>query len=150
MNFCTIFYGFFLINSYKVFGGLYIHDDMFLTMVGSVGCICGSLRFLWCFLLDCGYTYPQVYGAMCTLQLICTASIYSAVVTGNKYLFLVLMALSMFCEGAHFVLLPAHCATIFGSSKCGVQAYSYMFSCFGLSSVAGGILICYLSETKGI
>jgi len=52
MNFCTIFYGFFLINSYKVFGAIYIHDDMFLTFVGSVGCICGSLRFLWCFLLD--------------------------------------------------------------------------------------------------
>ena len=56
----------------------------------------------------------------------------------------------MFCEGAHFVLLPAHCAKIFGSSKRGVQAYSYMFSCFGLSSVMGSILIGYLQDAKGV
>ena len=37
MNFCTFFYGFTLIGSYKVFGGMYIHDDMFLTYVGSIG-----------------------------------------------------------------------------------------------------------------
>jgi hypothetical protein len=60
------------------------------------------------------------------------------------------MAISMFCEGAHFVLLPAHCAKIFGSSKRGVQAYSYMFSCFGLSSVMGSILIGYLQDAKSV
>jgi hypothetical protein len=58
MNFCTFFYGFTLIGSYKVFGGMYIHDDLFLTYVGSIGMIFGSIRFLWSMMLDFGFTYP--------------------------------------------------------------------------------------------
>jgi hypothetical protein len=57
MNFSSIFYGYVLITSYKVFGSQCIHDDMFLTMVGSVACVCGSLRFFWSMLLDYNYTY---------------------------------------------------------------------------------------------
>ena len=65
MNFCSIFYGYTLIGSYKVFGEIYIHDDLFLTYVGSIGCIFGSLRFLWSLMLDFGFTYQQVYGTLC-------------------------------------------------------------------------------------
>lgn len=50
----------------------------------------------------------------------------------------------MFCEGGHFVLVPSHCAQLFGSSKRGVQAFSVLFSCFGLSSLAGSLLNSYL------
>lgn len=144
MNFCTVFYGYMLIGSYKVFGGAYIHDDMFLTLVGSIGCVCGSLRFIWSILLDHGYSYRQVYGSLCTIQLACAALTFAAASNGYKYLFLILVALSMFCEGGHFVLLPSHCAQLFGSSKRGVQAFSVLFSCFGLSSLAGSLLNGYL------
>ena len=47
MNFCTVFYGYLVVSNYKVFGSFYIRDDMFLTAVGSVASVCGSLRFLW-------------------------------------------------------------------------------------------------------
>ena len=57
MNFCSVFYGYLLISQYKTFGTNYIPDDLYLTLVGSVGCIFGSLRFLWSILLDYGYTY---------------------------------------------------------------------------------------------
>lgn len=57
MNFCSFFYGYTLIGSYKVFGGMYIHDDLFLTYVGSVGCVFGSLRFFWSMMLDFGFTF---------------------------------------------------------------------------------------------
>jgi hypothetical protein len=57
MNFCSVFYGYVLITSYKVFGSQFIHDDMFLTMVGSIACVCGSLRFFWSMLLDFKYSY---------------------------------------------------------------------------------------------
>lgn len=58
MNFSSVFYGYLLIGSYKIFGGKYIDDDLYLTMVGSIGCIFGSLRFFWSMLLDLNYTYP--------------------------------------------------------------------------------------------
>lgn len=78
MNFFSVFYGYLLIGSYKVFGSKYIDDDMYLTLVGSVGCIFGSLRFFWSMLLDFNYTYPQVYGVLIFLQLICSSSIFYA------------------------------------------------------------------------
>lgn len=148
MNFCTVFYGYLLINSYKIFGSLYINDDLFLTFVGSIACICGSLRFFWSILLDLNFTYQQVYGALCTLQLVCASLIFYAASHGHKYLFLALMAISMFCEGGHFVLLPSHCAQLFGSSKRGVQAFSLLFSCFGFSSLSGSLLSGYLQERE--
>jgi len=76
MNFCSFFYGFTLIGSYKVFGGMYIHDDLFLTYVGSIGCVFGSIRFIWSIMLDYGFTYPQVYGTLCLTQLLCSSLIF--------------------------------------------------------------------------
>lgn len=57
MNFCTFFYGYTILGSYKILGAQYIHDDMFLTCVGSVGFVLGSLRFLWSLLLDNGFSF---------------------------------------------------------------------------------------------
>lgn len=54
------------------------------------------------------------------------------------------MAISMFCEGGHFVLLPAHCAQAFGSSKRGVKAFSLLFSCFGTCSLSTGLISALL------
>jgi len=57
-----------------------------------------------------------------------------------------LMAISMFCEGGHFVLMPAHCADIFGSSARGVKAFSFLFSSFGICSLFGGLLSGKIQE----
>lgn len=146
MNFCSIFYGYTLIGSYKVFGAIYIRDDLFLTYVGSIGCIFGSLRFFWSLMLDLGFTYQQVYGTLCFVQLICASQLFQTAQQGNKYGFLRLMAISMFCEGGHFVLLPSHCAQVFGSSKRGVKAFSLLFSCFGMCSLSGGLISARLQE----
>jgi hypothetical protein len=110
MNFSSVFYGYLLIGSFKIFGGTYIKDDMYLTLVGSVGCIFGSLRFFWSMLLDFNYTYPQVYGTLILTQLVCSSSVYYAAQSQNKVLFMILTSISMFCEGGHFVLVPSHCA----------------------------------------
>ena len=67
MNFSSVFYGYILINQYKMFASKYIHDDMFLTMVGSVACIFGSLRFIWSLLLDYQFSYVNVYGSLLIL-----------------------------------------------------------------------------------
>jgi len=54
---------------------------------------------------------------------------------------MVIACISIFCEGGHFVLLPAHCAKVFGSSQRGIKAFSLIFSCFGLSSLSGSFLV---------
>lgn len=54
----------------------------------------------------------------------------------------------MFCEGGHFVLLPAHCAQLFASSEQGVFAYSILFSCYGLSSLTGSLLTWFLQQKE--
>jgi hypothetical protein len=76
MNFCSVFYGYVLIGSYKVFGSKLIKDDMFLTMVGSVGCVFGSLRFFWSLLLDYNYKYTQVYALLCSVQVFCSLFVF--------------------------------------------------------------------------
>jgi hypothetical protein len=120
MNFCSVFYGYLIISQFKTFGNRYIEDDLFLTMVGSIGCIFGSFRFLWSILLDYGWTYPQIYGFLVLLQLLCSNLVVVAAEKQAKNLFLAIVTISIFCEGGHFVLLPSHCATVFGSNKRGV------------------------------
>lgn len=140
MNFSTVFYGYVIIGSYKVFGSQHIKDDIFLTLVGSVGALCGSLRFIWSLMLDNGCSYVRVYGFLAICQLITSGLIYQSVIRKDKVVFSIVVSLSIFCEGGHFTLLPSHCAEVFGSSKRGVQAFSYLFSCFGLSSIVGGVV----------
>lgn len=146
MNFSSVFYGYILISSFKVFAGQFIKDDFFLTQVGSCACIFGSLRFFWSMMLDYKFSYSQVYGTLIVLQMICSLMIYDAAKTKNNALFLAIVCLSMFCEGGHFVLLPSHCADVYKSSKKGVQVFSYLFSCFGLSSILGSLISGFLVE----
>lgn len=67
MNFSSVFYGYILIGQYKIFASKHIKDDMFLTLVGSIASIFGSLRFIWSLLLDCQFTYVNVYGTLCII-----------------------------------------------------------------------------------
>lgn len=54
---------------------------------------------------------------------------------------MILTSISIFCEGGHFVLLPSHCAKSYDSNEQGVQVYSLLVSCFGLSSISGSLFI---------
>jgi hypothetical protein len=48
-----IFYGYYIMNSYKTYAAATIKDDAFLTIVGSVGALAnGLLRIFWSSLLD--------------------------------------------------------------------------------------------------
>ena len=48
-----IFYGYYIINSFKSYGAAYITDDKFLTLIGSVGALSnGVFRVFWSSLLD--------------------------------------------------------------------------------------------------
>ena len=57
MNFFSIFYGYFIQNSFKVFGQKYIEDDHFISIVGAIAAIFDGLRFIWSVPMDYGYSY---------------------------------------------------------------------------------------------
>mmetsp|Transcript_48257 Transcript_48257/g.35438 ORF Transcript_48257/g.35438 Transcript_48257/m.35438 type:complete len:273 (+) Transcript_48257:336-1154(+) len=64
-----IFYGYFVINIYKLYGAETINDDFILTLIGSVGAIAnGVLRIFWSTLLDY-YAFKTVFTVLICVQL---------------------------------------------------------------------------------
>lgn len=61
ISFCHIFYGYYVIGTFKTIGGKTINDDQFLTLVGSFGSLFNGLsRIVWSSLLDY-YSFNCVY-----------------------------------------------------------------------------------------
>ena len=53
LSLSQIFFGYYVINSFKSYGAAFIEDDKFLTLIGSVGALCnGVFRIFWSSLLD--------------------------------------------------------------------------------------------------
>lgn len=62
-----IFYGYYVINVFKIYGSLFLKSDRALTYVGSVGALVnGLLRILWSTLLDY-YPFKVVFGILVVL-----------------------------------------------------------------------------------
>jgi len=138
MNFCSLFYGYFLINAYKVYGETKRIDDNFLTLVGSLGAIFNSLfRLVWAWLIDL-YQFKYVYAALLLLQFFVTSTLYW--VSHDPIIFMIWYCLSSICYGGHFSLSPAICAHTFGM-KIGVSVYTYLYISFALSSLCGAFVV---------
>jgi len=61
MNFFSLFYGYYILNLFKIFGYYLTLSDDYLTTVGSVGALLSCLfRFIWAYLAD-HYPYKTVY-----------------------------------------------------------------------------------------
>jgi predicted MFS family arabinose efflux permease len=114
--------------------------------MGGIGAIFSGLRFLWSFPLDYGYTYRQMYSLVCIIQIFCSILIYPAAEREYKALYFIIICLTIFCEGAHFALLPSHCAEVFGPEK-GLEVFSALFSSFALSALAGSVLAKFIIST---
>ena len=64
----SILYGFYTLDVYKNFGETkpVLNHDLYLTEVGSIAGVFGSLRFVWSAALD-RYSYRKVYGSLLVL-----------------------------------------------------------------------------------
>lgn len=61
MNFLSLFYGYFLINAFKIFGYKNRLSDEYLTYVGSIGALLNCLfRLVWAWLID-HFEFKYVY-----------------------------------------------------------------------------------------
>jgi len=43
MMFLSVFYGYFIVNSYKVFGKTYIESETFINTIGAISSACASI-----------------------------------------------------------------------------------------------------------
>mmetsp|Transcript_36886 Transcript_36886/g.35617 ORF Transcript_36886/g.35617 Transcript_36886/m.35617 type:complete len:179 (+) Transcript_36886:662-1198(+) len=99
-----IFYGYFVINIYKLYGAETINDDLVLTIIGSVGSLVnGFMRIFWSTLLDY-YSFKFVFGILICIQLVLVWLIQ--ILTGNQWIFMLVVVMSMQCEGAIAAILP--------------------------------------------
>ena len=69
MNTFSIFYGYFLMSTFKTFGQERIKDDSFLTATGAIASVMGGLRWIWSHFYD-EYSYKKTYGVLLVLQII--------------------------------------------------------------------------------
>ena len=123
---------------YKNLASAEISDDAFVSLVGSVGTfVNGAGRIFWAGLLDY-YPFRKVFGILIAIQLTCICLVGISV--NYKWLYFIVIVLSLMCEGAMGSILPTMTMKYFRSRK-GHEVYSYMYAAFGVQSVIGTVIV---------
>ena len=132
-----IFFGYFIMTKYKVYGAGFIKDDQFLTLIGSIGSLLNGLfRIFWAGMLDY-FPFKKINTVLLLLLTIVLFTVQAAV--HNKYTYLVVVALAMKCEGAMAAIVPTLCLKKFGITR-GHQVFSFVYSSYGIASLTGSVL----------
>lgn len=90
---------------FKNYGGEFITNDKFITIVGTIGAVMnGVSRGFWGVLVD-KIQFFYAYSVIFSLQIAMAFTMELAV--RNKGLFFIWVATSYFCLGGHFSMTPA-------------------------------------------
>ncbi len=130
MNFLTIFFGTFIIGSFKAYGETKLSDENYLSFIGAISSIIGCFRFIWSFLID-HYSYKLVYGILIFIQIILAFTF--PFIVQYKHVYMVWVSLSFLTEGGHFTLVPAILKKLFGEE--GSRIFGWAFSFIGIASL---------------
>lgn len=76
--FCSVFYGYFIVNAYKLFASEYIHDDHFLSLIAAVSSAFAALRFIFGFMMEM-WSFKTCYTCLLVAQIAVSGTIYYAV-----------------------------------------------------------------------
>ena len=121
MTYFSIQNGYFIASNFKNYGIGKISDDNFLTLIGSLSCVCnGGGRFIWGYIYD-KFSFKSLYITMLFVQMLDIVTM--RYIAEYKGLYLLWVCIALLCEGGHFVLIPAYCLKIFGP-EVGGKAYS--------------------------
>lgn len=105
------FFSLYVASVFKIVAKKYVSDSV-LTMAGSVGAISNSgARIFWAALYD-KYGFKIVYATILVIQFANSFTIFGF--RKNESVYPWCVALSFFCEGAHFSIFPAMTVNIFG------------------------------------
>ena len=139
--------GYYVLNIYKMFGAAFpnLSDDSYLTLVGILASVTGTLRFSWSALLDFKWaSFKKVYACLLVTQIMLGSTfIWSA--RRGRVTFAIWVSLIIFCEGGHFTLLPHIFKKIFGEQMA-IKAYGVGFSYTGLASVLILVLVTTIKD----
>jgi len=112
-----------------------------LTEVGSISAVFGALRFTWSAALDKS-TYKVVYGTLLVFQIILSATMVFA--ANDRWMFATWVCLTIYCEAAHFTLIPNILKKIYGEQAAAL--YGIMLTYTGVCSL---ILLGLLASPLG-
>ena len=111
------------------------YEDLFLTVVGSVGSVANGLsRVVWGPMQDKTGFRPLYLTVLITTLLL--FSTLPSVVKANQYLFLIWVFVNYLCLGAHFVLFPNAIISIFGL-RSGVNLSSFIYASRACATLLG-------------
>lgn len=118
-------------NVFKSYGFDKFKNDQFLTLIGSVGALINGLgRIFWGSLLDF-YSFKTIFGILIALQYILIVLIQ---VVDNKWVYLIIVTLSMSCEGACATIIPTATLNIFGMKR-GPLLFTFMSLSIAFSAI---------------
>ena len=135
MSIFSVFQGYYILNVYKAYGYTKpaLNNDLYLTKVGCASALMGALRFAWSGSMDfiTINPYKKVYGTLLLIQAALGFSI--ELFAENQLTFAIWMCLLIFCEGAHFTIIPTTLKLIYGKSASSI--YGVIFSFAGLANL---------------
>ena len=136
-------FGYYTVDVFKTFGETRpeLAGDLFLTEVGSISAVFGSLRFVWSAALD-KFSYKIVYGTLLVFQIIIASTMIFA--ARSKGMFTTWVCLCIWCEAGHFTIIPNVLKKIFGAQA--ASLYGIMLTYTGILSV---IMIGLLASPLG-
>eukprot|EP01017_Pseudomicrothorax_dubius_P048523 TRINITY_DN8844_c0_g1_i4.p1 TRINITY_DN8844_c0_g1~~TRINITY_DN8844_c0_g1_i4.p1 ORF type:complete len:413 (+),score=38.14 TRINITY_DN8844_c0_g1_i4:207-1445(+) len=126
--------GFFMRICYKSYGFLYYRDDQYLTLVGTMMTVTGTIaRLLWGGLLDF-WTFKRIYWTMIISLLLFTITTHPITELGKASLYtLWVFGINLF-EGGHFSTFPVVAMHTYGEKKFHI-VYCILLYSFGFSGL---------------
>jgi len=146
MNLFSSGLGLLIASNFKNYGLLKINDDVFLTIVGSVGAVFNGVgRMIWGILYD-KFSFRSVYLFLLSIQIILIAT-YD-LISEFKVSFFIWTCFLLFCLGGHYVLFPSLCLKEFGVEN-GSKAYPIVYFAFSCSNFLQFGIAYFLKKSIG-
>ena len=130
-------YPYFIASNFKTYEQRDIHDDRFITLVGSLGAIVNGLsRSFWATLLDF-FGFKIVFMSLLVMEI--SVAFTFVLIHEIRELYLIWVLISFSTLGGHFSIFPTLCARIYGPSM-GGKVFTFIFTGFALATLVNWLL----------
>ena len=125
-------YGMFVAFNYKEYGLIFIKDDKFLSILGSIGSIAnGGFRLVWGAMMDYFPFKTNKFIIYCVFLVTCSTIVVS---TGSNAAYLIVVVISYGCYGGLYAIYPTITVQMLGK-KIGSKLYAYTFIGFSIGAI---------------
>ena len=125
-------FGMFVAFNYKEYGLIFIKDDQYLSILGSIGSISnGVFRLIWGTMMDYFSYRTNKLMTFGIFILSCSTIVWSV---HNQVSYLITVIFAYGCYGGLYVVYPTQTIKILGK-KIGPKLYSYTFLGFSIGAI---------------